>query len=124
VVFRITPSGKLTTLHSLAGYPKDGGSPRAELIQGTDGNLYGTTSAGGNGDGCGNVYGCGTIFTITPSGTLTTLYNFCSQSNCTDGDEPLAGLVQGTDGNFYGTTLHGGANINDSCPAKSPQAAR
>ncbi len=52
----------------------------------------------------------GTVFKITPSGTLTTLYSFCSQSGCTDGLEPEAVLVQGTDGNFYGTTIFGGTN--------------
>ncbi len=54
--------------------------------------------------------GVGTVFKITPSGTLTTLYSFCPQSGCTDGAEPNAALVQATDGNFYGTTFEGGAN--------------
>ena len=99
-VFKITPSGTLTTLHSFDG--TDGANPYAGLVQATDGNFYGTTSSGGaNGDG--------TVFKITPSGTLTTLYSFCSQSGCTDGANPDAGLVQATNGNFYGTTLDGGA---------------
>jgi uncharacterized repeat protein (TIGR03803 family) len=71
------------------------------LAQGTDGNLYGTTSAGG-------MHGKGTVFRITPSGTLTTLYSFCAKSNCADGSTPYGGLVLGTDGNFYGTTFSGG----------------
>lgn len=50
----------------------------------------------------------GTVFRITPKGKLTTLYNFCGDTNCSDGNEVLAGLVQGTDGNFYGTTYSGG----------------
>src|ERR1039457_2962482 len=54
--------------------------------------------------------GKGTVFKIIQGGTLTTLYCFCSQSGCTDGDAPYAGLVQATDGNFYGTTVYGGAN--------------
>jgi uncharacterized repeat protein (TIGR03803 family) len=54
--------------------------------------------------------GCGTVFRITPSGKLTTLYSFCSQSNCTDGAHPYAGLVQDTNGNLYGTTQAGGAS--------------
>jgi uncharacterized repeat protein (TIGR03803 family) len=54
----------------------------------------------------------GTVFKIAPSGKLTTLYNFCSQTNCTDGESPYAGLIQGTDGNLYGTTPIGGANGN------------
>jgi len=99
-VFKITPSGELTTLHSFDG--TDGAYPYAGLIQATNGNLYGTTSYGGANSG-------GTVFKITPSGTLTTLYSFCSQSGCTDGESPLAGLVQAADGNFYGTTYEGGA---------------
>ncbi len=99
-VFKITPAGALTTLYSFCpqGPPCTGGSsPYAGLVQGTDGNFYGTTSGGG-------AYGGGTVFEITPSGTLTMLYSFCSQTGCTDGSVPYAGLVQGTDGNFYGTT--------------------
>jgi uncharacterized repeat protein (TIGR03803 family) len=77
------------------------------LIQASDGNLYGTTSKGGaNTTSCNG--GCGTIFKITPTGTLTTVYNFCSQSGCTDGYYPESGLVQATNGTFYGTTFYGG----------------
>jgi uncharacterized repeat protein (TIGR03803 family) len=96
-VFKITPSGTLTTLHSF--HETDGGSPLAGLIQATDGNFYGTNSSGG-------VDFDGTIFKITPSGTLTALHSF----DGTDGDGLTAALVQATDGNFYGTTLGGGAN--------------
>ena len=98
-VFKITPSGTLTTLHSFDC--TDGCSPIAGLIQGTDGNLYGTTEFGGTGGG----NGYGTVFEITPSGTLTTLHNFVG----TDGYQPT-GLVQATNGVFYGTTEAGGAN--------------
>ncbi len=106
-VFKITPSGTLTTLYSFCsqGGCTDGDSPVAGLIQGTDGNFYGTTAYGG-----ANSPDAGTIFKITPTGTLTTLYSFCSQSGCTDGYGPLGALVQATDGNFYGTTYGGGAN--------------
>jgi len=69
------------------------------LAQGRDGNLYGTTNAGG-------TSGMGTVFKMTPSGTITTLYNFSGL----DGWNPDGGLVLGTDGNFYGTTSIGGAN--------------
>jgi len=100
-VFKITPSGTLTTLHSFDGV--DGSGPYAGLIQATDGNFYGTT--GGRG-----ANGYGTVYKITPSGTLTVLYSFCSQSDCTDGAETYAGLIQATDGNFYGTAFIGGAN--------------
>jgi uncharacterized repeat protein (TIGR03803 family) len=100
-----------TLLHSFD--LTDGYLPDAALIQGTDGNLYGTTVNGGANSNSSCTYGCGTVFKISPGGTLTTIYNLCSQSNCTDGFTPFAGLVQGTDGNYYGTTYFGGAN---SCP--------
>ena len=98
-VFKITTSGALTTLHSFVG--SDGVSPFPGLVQASDGNFYGTTYEGGNTD-------YGTVFKITPSGTLTTLYTFCSQIGCTDGTQPYAGVIQATDGNFYGTTEYGG----------------
>jgi uncharacterized repeat protein (TIGR03803 family) len=95
------PAQTVTTLHSFDG--TDGQRPAAGLIQATDGELYGTAAMGG-------TYGYGTIFKITTSGTVTTLYSFCSQSECTDGAFPYAGLVQALDGDFYGTTSGGGAN--------------
>jgi uncharacterized repeat protein (TIGR03803 family) len=97
-VFKITPGGTLTTLHRFEG--TDGCGPRRELVQGTDGSFYGTTTTCGNGTG-----GNGTVFRITPGGTFTTLHRF----QLTDGDGPNE-LVQGTDGNFYGTTIAGGPN--------------
>ncbi|HXI83257.1 MAG TPA: choice-of-anchor tandem repeat GloVer-containing protein [Verrucomicrobiae bacterium] len=105
-VFRITPSGTSTTLYSFAGYPIDGDGPGAELVQGSDGNFYGTTYYGGTGVYC-NGSGCGTVFRISPSGSYTTLYFFANSSN--SGSNPW-GLVQGHDGSFYGTTEFGGAN--------------
>jgi uncharacterized repeat protein (TIGR03803 family) len=99
-VFKITPSGTLTTLHTFGG--TDGSQPLAGLVQGSDGNFYGTTYMGGS-------QGDGEIFKITPSGTHNTLHSFCSRAACKDGRNPFAGLVQGTDGNLYGTTLEGGA---------------
>ncbi len=103
-IFKITPGGALTTLQSFDG--TDGAYPYAGLIQATDGNLYGTTFDGG-------AYGFGTIFKITPGGALTTLYSFCSQWPCTDGRYPYAGLLQATDGSFYGTTWWGGTTCCD-----------
>src|SRR5438876_4585880 len=104
-VFKIIPAGVATTLHSFD--PAGGGSPSGALIQGTDGNFYGTTQIGGANNSCdnGGPTGCGTICKITSGGTLTTLHSF----NGTDGWKPIAGLVQGTEGNFYGTTVLGGA---------------
>ena len=100
-IFKITPSGGLTTLYSFGGQP-DGAYPYAVLVQGSDGNFYGTTSSGG-------FSNQGTIFRITPGGSLTRLYSFCTLTDCADGYTPFSGLVQGSDGNFYGTTSNGGA---------------
>jgi uncharacterized repeat protein (TIGR03803 family) len=111
-VFKITTAGQLTTLHSFAF--SDGDQPEARLFQGSDGNFYGTTQLGGSGSGQA-CNGCGTAFKITTAGVLTTLYNFCSQANCSDGAEPLGALIQATDGNFYGTTSINGAYNDAGC---------
>ena len=107
-VFQVTPSGSLKTLYNF-GDGKDGGYPFAPPVEGNDGNFYGTTIDGGDTTHCGAT-GCGTIYKITPSGVLTTLHRFV----ITDGNEPYAPLVLGTDGNFYGTTEYGGANSANS----------
>jgi uncharacterized repeat protein (TIGR03803 family) len=101
-VFKLSPSGSLTTLHSFTG--PDGATPLAPPIQGADGSFYGTTSAGGSSKACSG--GCGTVYRITSSGTFTTLHSFHSS----DGANPWDSLVQGTDGSFYGTTYAGGRN--------------
>jgi len=95
-VFKITPDGALTTLHTF-GLTDDGEGPAGTLIQGLDGSFYGTTVGGG-------AYMYGTVFKITAEGAFTSLYSF-------DGLEaanPAAGLTLGTDGQFYGTTESGG----------------
>jgi uncharacterized repeat protein (TIGR03803 family) len=106
-VFRITPAGALKTLYNFCTKTNcvDGAMPAGGLVQGSDGNYYGTTLSGGA------FFQSGTVFKITPSGSLTTLYSFCKQANCADGESPRAGLVQGKDGNFYGTT-QGGSSSN------------
>jgi uncharacterized repeat protein (TIGR03803 family) len=104
-VFKISSSGILTTLHTFVGM--DGFSPWGTLVQGTDGNFYGTTEFGGASDSCGGFH-CGTVFQISPSGTLTTLHSF----DRTDGFEPVAALIQASDGSFYGTTMSGGGSEN------------
>lgn len=96
--------GTLTTLYSLDS--SDNASPMAGLVQATDGNLYGTTFGAED----GGRHNSGSVFEITPGGKLTMLYSFCAQTNCTDGAIPDAGLVLATNGNFYGTTVFGGAN--------------
>lgn len=100
-VFSVTPAGKFKTLHVFEGF--DGAVPVGGLIQATDGNFYGTTSYGGP-----NGYANGTVFQIKPDGTFTTIYNFCSLPNCTDGAGPIAGLIEATNGNLYGTASVGG----------------
>ena len=119
-VFKITTGGKLTTLYSFcsqvngSGTCTDGGHPSSVLVQATNGDIYGTTAYGGTGAACPDVIDCGTIFEITPTGALTTLYSFCSQSGCADGanqgnlETPQPALIQATDGNLYGTTPFGG----------------
>src|SRR5215469_15671667 len=107
-----SPAQTFTTLVSFNG--SNGANPVAGLVQGTNGDGYGTTSSGGAGTHCTTDGGCGTVFKITPSGILTTLYSFCSEVNCTDGSNPDVGLVQATNGDLYGTTVEGGANAN--CP--------
>ena len=103
-LYKITPSGTFTTLYQFD--LTHGDQPNAPLVQGTDGNFYGTTFYGGTSGG----FGSGVVFKITSAGKLTVLYNFCSQAGCTDGQYPVGPLVQGSDGNFFGTTLIGGTN--------------
>jgi uncharacterized repeat protein (TIGR03803 family) len=111
-IFQITAAGALTPLYSFCGQPgcADGEEPSAGLVQGTDGNFYGTTSYGGASNSCQISGGCGTVFKMTPAGAMTTLYSFCGQPGCTDGANANAALVQGTDGNYYGTATLGGSN--------------
>jgi uncharacterized repeat protein (TIGR03803 family) len=106
-VFRITPAGKLTTIYDFCSLPNcsDGGGPIAGLVQGADGDFYGTSPSGG-------ANNAGVVFKVTPTGKLTTLYSFCAQTGCADGQLPYTGLVQATDGNFYGTTEVGGTSGN------------
>lgn len=85
----------------------------APLVQANNGNFYGTTN---NSE---FLNGVGTFFEITPSGTFTTRYDFCSQPNCADGPNP-AGSVQGTDGNFYGVAVDGGASNNGTAVQDNP----
>src|ERR1700722_14699594 len=99
------PAVKFATLHSFSA---DGDPLLAQLVQAINGDLYGTTWGGG---GAGLF---GTVFKITPSGALTTLYNFCSETGCADGQNPQGNLVQAGNGNLYGTTLGGGVS-NPSC---------
>jgi len=95
-VFQLTPSGTLTRLYSFSN-PTDGAFPNSGLTLGTDGSLYGTTPAGG-------PVGFGNVFKITTTGSFTVLHNF---NGNTEGVAATAPPIQGTDGNFYGTTGNG-----------------
>ncbi len=157
-VFKIDTTGKETVLYSFTGTAGDGSSPRADVALDSAGNLYGTTSEGGNlacnsGSGCGTVFkvdtkgnetvlysftgtggdgaypyarllrdaqnnlygttygggtsGSGTVFKVAATGQESVLYSFTGNG---DGAQPMAGLVQDANGNFYGTTLQGGTN--------------
>jgi uncharacterized protein (TIGR03437 family) len=97
-VFKITPAGVLTLLHTFGSSSTDGELPQDGLIQAKDGNLYGTTRTSGTGKGW--------IFEITPEGVLTPIYIFGSAPP--DGEGPAGNLLQAADGNFYGTTGTGG----------------
>jgi uncharacterized repeat protein (TIGR03803 family) len=115
-LFKVTPAGKLTTLYNFCSADCADGAEPAELVLSTDGNFYGTTSIGG-------ANSSGTVFKITPQGALTTLHTFCSQTGCADGANPYAALVQGPDGNFYGTTSFGGPNFGGTVFKITPQGA-
>ena len=110
-VFKVTPSGTYKTLYSFCSQTNctDGAYPGGGLIEGTDGNLYGVTAYGGVYYSSQSNF-AGTVFKISPGGKLTTLYSFCAQTGCSDGQEPFAPLLQASDGNFYGTTYEGGAS--------------
>ena len=101
-IFRVTPAGAISVLYRFTG-GSDGENPEAGLIQGSDGNFYGTTTGGET--TAGVVAGYGSVFRITPAGAFTTLYSF---DDGTDGGFPTAGLLEGGNGNFYGTTEEGG----------------
>jgi uncharacterized repeat protein (TIGR03803 family) len=97
-VFMLDTTGAETVLHSFTG-GTDGAYPYAVLIQGSAGNLYGTTYLGGTSNNAG------VVFKLDTTGTETVLYSF---TGGTDGGEPLAGVIQDSAGNLYGTTSGGG----------------
>jgi uncharacterized repeat protein (TIGR03803 family) len=106
-VFKISLTGNFTVLHNFDATGTDGLGP-SSLVQATDGAFYGLTGAGGSGSDC--FLGCGTIFKITPAGAFTTLHDF----SYAEGTRTSGGLIQASDGNFYGTREEGGNNNN--CP--------
>ncbi len=106
-IFEITSGGSLTTLYSFSG--PDGAQPEGDLVQSPwNGNFYGVTFAGGS---VSSNYpsGAGTAFQISSSGALSTVYDFCTKTNCNDGAYPQGPLSPDSNGNFYGTTFFNGA---------------
>jgi uncharacterized repeat protein (TIGR03803 family) len=99
-IFKLSTSGEVLWTYAFS-CSNGGQQPFAPLLQGSDGNFYGTTIAGGN------SANCGTVFKLDQNGNVTTLYAF---KNIPDGANPEAGLTQGTDGDLYGTTGYGGKN--------------
>jgi uncharacterized repeat protein (TIGR03803 family) len=101
-VFKMTPAGTVTLLHSFTG-SSDGSMPIGALVQASDGNLYGTCYSGG-------ANGTGTVFRITTKGAFTKIYDFAAEAAPGNiGNFPKAGLIQASDGNLYGTAWEGGA---------------
>lgn len=105
VVFSLTPSGEITVIHEFTG-GTGGATPWATVVEGPDGNFYGTTAAGG-------INEAGIAYKVTPTGTFTNLHSF---DFLADGGNPFSALTLGTDGNFYGTTWANGNASNCTPP--------
>jgi uncharacterized repeat protein (TIGR03803 family) len=96
---RLTPGGELSTLYALADNGSEGVSVWSRLIQASDGHLYGVTFIGGG-------EGLGTLFRVTLEGEFTVLHKFGGGHPAPE--RPYTGVIEGPDGNLYGTTLYGG----------------
>jgi len=115
IVFELSPAQGEWTETVLYRFQNDGGGagPDGDLLFDKAGNLYGTAAAGGN--CCRAIFGwgAGVAFELTPGSrnwSESVLYTFCSQTNCSDGNAPYAGLIRGASGILYGTTAYGGSN--------------
>jgi len=106
-VFKLDKTGKLTVLYAFSG-GADGGNPAAGLIRDREGNLYGTTTDGGDLGCTGSGYGCGVVFKLDSNGNETVLHAFADWPG--DGAQPSGGLIRDKAGNFYGVTTYGGAS--------------
>ena len=94
------------TFHTLTTFNETNGAVPGPVIQGLDGNFHGTTLLGGSN---GNNNTGGTIFSMTPTGELSVVYNFCALTNCADGEGPDTTLLQGANGSYFGVTEEGGS---------------
>ncbi|HEX4079631.1 MAG TPA: choice-of-anchor tandem repeat GloVer-containing protein [Rhizomicrobium sp.] len=112
-IFRFVPGNVPQIIYSFCSQAEcgDGAFPFSGLVLASDGNFYGVTSEGGNSRTTCPLhdYGCGTVFRITPSGSFTTMYTFCTQSGCPDGQFPQGQIIQAKDGDLYDTTDNGGS---------------
>lgn len=111
-IFRLTPVGVHTPLVALSYLGTNGMNPYSAPLQTRDGSFYGTTTQGGESYGdprSVNRRGFGTIFKLTPGGAFTTLFSF----HATNGSYPYARLIEGSDGDLYGTTISGGVYTNE-----------
>jgi uncharacterized repeat protein (TIGR03803 family) len=114
-IFKIDSVGNLTAMHEFSG-GVEGGVPVGPLIQSSDGDFYGTATAGGDpscsvtasGEDYPTYTGCGTVFKMDSAGNVNALYSFTGSPN--DGSNPFSSLLQGSDGYFYGTTRWGGTD--------------
>ena len=115
-IFKIDSKGNFTTMHEFSG-GSEGGVPYSALIQASDGDFYGTATAGGDlscsvtvsGEAYPTYTGCGTVFKMDSAGNVNGLYSFTGAPN--DGSNPSSSLLQGSDGYFYGTTSGGGQTL-------------
>ena len=110
-LFRVTPGNGFSTLRSFNG--QNGIESSSLLVQGADGNLYGTAEGGGTNGGWG------TVFRATTAGVITSIASF----GYTNGGIPVAGLAKDTDGTMYGTTYYGGTNGVGSVFKVTPDGA-
>ena len=120
-VFKLAPNAHKTkwtesVLYSFCALENctDGELPYSTVLMDASGSLFGTAAYGGA--SCGNADGCGVAFKLVKSGGAwrqSVLYQFCSKTNCTDGNEPASSTLMDTTGNLFGTTIYGGGNNID-----------
>jgi uncharacterized repeat protein (TIGR03803 family) len=108
ITFSLAVGAQAQDFTYLAVFSGTNGSGPSTVIQATDGNFYGTTAGSGVGPS-----GLGNVVKITPTGEITSIYNFCSKLHCTDGAIPETPPILGSDGNLYGVTWGGGSDLNN-----------